>query len=72
MYLWLISTPVKKAADVDDDFVGVGVCVSGGGCGGSCGGGVGGGGGGGFECIIIFNFHELRCNHNKKYTEFEK
>jgi hypothetical protein len=22
--------------------------------------------------IIIFNFHELRCNHNTKYTECGK
>jgi len=37
-----------------------------GGCGGGCGVGVGGDGAGGLKYIIIFYFHELRCNHNAK------
>ena len=35
-------------------------------------GGVGDAGNGGLKCIIIFNFHELRCKHKTKIYRFSK
>ena len=40
--------------------------------GGGGGGGVGDAGNGGLKCIIIFNFHELRCKHKTKIYRFSK
>jgi len=36
------------------------------------GGGGGDGGDGGLKCIIIFNFHGLRCSHKAKIYRISK
>jgi hypothetical protein len=50
----------------------LGVVVVVGGRGGGGGGGGGDGGDGGLKCIIIFNFHGLRCSHKAKIYRISK